>query len=68
MAKGKMNWLDWTAIVLILVGAFNWGLVGAFNFNLVTWIFGAGNWIARAVYDLVGISALYSIYSLWIKK
>jgi uncharacterized protein len=61
---GKMKFLDWLAIVLLVIGGLNWGLVGAFNFNLVSWIFGAGLF-TRIVYGLVGISALYSIWTLY---
>ncbi len=56
----KLNWLDWVALVLVIVGGVNWGLV-AFNFNLVEAIFGVGT-ITTVVYGLVGLSALYMIY------
>jgi uncharacterized membrane protein YuzA (DUF378 family) len=48
--------LDWIAL--------NWGLVGAFNIDLVAAIFGAGSVIARLIYILVGLAALYLIYYL----
>ena len=54
--------LDWIALVLVIVGGVNWGLVGLFNFDLVATIFGSIFWLARVVYVLVGISALYMIY------
>ncbi|HTJ99226.1 MAG TPA: DUF378 domain-containing protein [Bordetella sp.] len=54
--------LDWIALVLAIIGGLNWGLVGAFNFDLVAAIFGAGSTIARLVYILVGLAALYLIY------
>jgi len=46
------------SLVLVLVGAFNWGLVGIFEFDLVAKIFGEMTLITRAVYSLVGISSL----------
>ena len=49
------------AYVLIIVGALNWGLVGAFNFDLVKQIFGDMTMLSRAVYILVGLSAIISI-------
>ncbi len=55
----KLNIADWIALVLLVVGGLNWGLVGFFNFNLVTWIFGDMTMISRIVYGLVGISAVY---------
>jgi hypothetical protein len=57
----KKNTLDWIALVLTIVGGLNWGFVGFFNWNLVEAIFGFGA-IARVVYSLVGLAALYLIY------
>ena len=54
--------IDWIALVLVIVGGLNWGLVGLFNFDVVATVFGSIFWLARAVYILVGISALYMIY------
>lgn len=56
--------LDWTALVLVIVGGLNWGLVGIFNFNLVDEIFGAMSTVSAIVYVLVGLSALYLIFSV----
>ncbi len=53
-----LNWLDWVAFVLVIIGGINWGLVGLFNYNLVDAIFGFGG-IARTIYVLVGLSAIY---------
>lgn len=46
------------AIVLLVIGALNWGLVGAFRINLVDRLLGKGSGLSRAVYVLVGIAAL----------
>ena len=59
----KINILDWVAIVLVIVGGLNWGLVGAFNFDLVATIFGAMSSLSRIVYVLVGLVAIYLIYT-----
>lgn len=64
MAK---NTLDWIVLVLIIIGALNWGLVGAFSFNLITTIFGASV-ITTIVYILVGIAGLYELRWLFGKK
>lgn len=53
------------ALVLVLVGALNWGLVGAFNFNLVDTIFGVMSITSKIVYSLVGISAIYGFFSFF---
>ncbi|MGI6019502.1 MAG: DUF378 domain-containing protein [Marvinbryantia sp.] len=51
--------LDYTALVIAVIGAINWGLIGLFRFDLVNWIFGDMSWISRIIYVLVGISGLY---------
>lgn len=56
-----MTVIDWIAAILLIVGGLNWGLVGLFNFNLVGAIFGVG-FIARLVYVLVGVAAVYMIF------
>ncbi|MDD3642004.1 MAG: DUF378 domain-containing protein [Candidatus Krumholzibacteria bacterium] len=60
----KLSALDWIALILIVVGGLNWGLVGLFRFNLVEAIFGGAPVIERIIYVLVGLSALYTIFIL----
>jgi uncharacterized membrane protein YuzA (DUF378 family) len=47
------------ALILVIVGALNWGLVGLLSFDLVAAIFGAMSVLSRIVYILVGIAAVY---------
>ena len=49
-----MKVVDKIALVLIVIGAINWGLVGIFQFNLVEAIFGNMTVITRIIYALVG--------------
>jgi uncharacterized membrane protein YuzA (DUF378 family) len=60
----KLSTIDWIALILVIVGGLNWGLVGIFDFNLVTTIFGSMPAISNIVFDLVGISAIYSLLLL----
>ncbi|MDQ3058758.1 MAG: DUF378 domain-containing protein [Pseudomonadota bacterium] len=53
--------LDWIALLLLIIGGLNWGLVGAFEFDLVARLFGEMSWVSRAIYILVGLAALYSL-------
>jgi len=53
-----MKTLKVIALVLVVVGALNWGLVGLFNFDLVAAIFGDMSVVSRVVYSLVGVSAV----------
>lgn len=59
----KFNAIDWVALALVIIGGLNWGLVGVFNFNLVDAIFGEMSTLSRIVYAIVGLSAVYLIYS-----
>jgi uncharacterized protein len=58
-----MKALNILAIILLIVGGLNWGLVGIFNFDLVATIFGLKfgqtSALSSAVYVLVGLAALY---------
>lgn len=58
----KMNALDYIAMILLIIGGLNWGLVGFFDYNLVDSIFGDGSTLSHVIYAIVGIAALYSIY------
>jgi uncharacterized membrane protein YuzA (DUF378 family) len=55
-----MKALNAIALILIIVGGINWGLVGLFDFNLVSAIFGIESWFTNLVYILVGLAAIYS--------
>lgn len=59
----KLNAADWLALVLVIVGGLNWGLVGAFEFNLVDTLFGDMSALSRIVYVLVGLSAVYLVFT-----
>ena len=59
----RLNSIDWVAYVLTIIGGLNWGLLGAFDFNLVDSIFGEGSALSRIIYILVGLSAVYLIYT-----
>lgn len=54
------NFIKYTSYILVLIGAINWGLIGFFNFDLVAAIFGPMSVLSRAVYSLVGLSAIVS--------
>ena len=54
--------VDLIALILVIVGGLNWGLIGLFNFDLVATIFGAGSMLSRIVYIVVGLASLYMIY------
>jgi uncharacterized membrane protein YuzA (DUF378 family) len=55
------NVIDKVAMLLVIVGGLNWGLVGVWNYDLVASMLGSGT-LGRAVYVLVGLSALWMAY------
>lgn len=63
-----MKIIDTIALVLIIIGAINWGLIGLFNFNLVDTIFGTMSIISRIIYILVGISGVWGIKLIFDKN
>ena len=60
-----MKIIDKLALVLIIIGAINWGLIGIFKFDLVATIFGEMSVVSRIVYGLVGLSGLWGIKLLF---
>ncbi len=56
-----MKVLDNIALILIIIGGLNWGLIGFFQFNLVDLIFGTYSIISRVIYALVGLSSIYGL-------
>ncbi len=60
-----MKVIDKIALVLIIIGAINWGLIAAFKFDLVALLFGEMTVLSRIVYGLVGISGLWGIKLLF---
>lgn len=64
----KENMVDKIAWILLIIGGLNWGLYGLVNLDLVAMLLGSIPILATIVYALVGLSAVYMIYSLLIKK
>ena len=57
-----MRTWNWIALILIIVGAINWGLVGFFRFDLITAIFnGSLYWVSRLIFAIIGIAGLYGL-------
>ena len=49
-------------LILVIIGAINWGLIGFFRYDLVSSIFG-GNLeiVSRIIFAIVGLAGLYAI-------
>lgn len=58
--------MDTLALILVIVGALNWGLIGLFQFDLIASIFGGmGSTISRVLYTLVGLAGIWGITLLF---
>ena len=58
--------IDKIALVLIIIGALNWGSIGIFGFDIVAFLFGGANSaLSRVVYTLVGLGAIWCISLLF---
>jgi uncharacterized membrane protein YuzA (DUF378 family) len=58
--------MDRLALLLVIIGALNWGLIGLFRFDLVAALLGGqASILSRIVYSLVGLAGAYSISLLF---
>jgi hypothetical protein len=59
-----MKALHSIAFILVIIGGLNWGLIGInAGWNVVGMIFGGVGWLLDLVYILVGLSALYLVFT-----
>lgn len=65
----KMTIINRIALILNIIGGLNWGLIGLFKFDLVAWICGGqDSVIARIIYCLVGLAAIWCISLLFMRS
>ncbi len=58
--------LDRLSLILIIVGALNWGSVGLFRFDLVAWLCGgADSVVARIIYTVIALAGIWCISLLF---
>ena len=58
--------LDKIALILVIVGALNWGGIGLFGFDTVAFLFGGQlSMLSRIIYALVGLAGLWCITLLF---
>ncbi|MBP3501206.1 MAG: DUF378 domain-containing protein [Clostridiales bacterium] len=61
-----MKIIDRIALILVIIGALNWGSVGLFGFDCVAFLFGGQmSTLSRIIYSLVGIAGLWCITLLF---
>ncbi len=58
--------LDKISLILVIIGALNWGSIGLFQFDIVSWIGGGqGALISRIIYTLVSLAGVWCISMLF---
>jgi uncharacterized membrane protein YuzA (DUF378 family) len=70
LRKGIYNdMLDRLALILVIIGAVNWGSIGLFQFDIVAWIFGGqAAIVSRIVYTLVALCGAWCISLLFRRR
>ena len=58
--------LDRISLILVVIGALNWGSIGLFQFDIVAWIFGGqGAILSRTIYTLVALAGIWCLSLLF---
>lgn len=63
-----MSIIQKIALIVTIIGAINWGLIGIFDFNLVTYLFGNGSVLSRAIYIIVFVTGLFNVALLFLRN
>lgn len=67
--KGVIKVFDKICLILVIIGALNWGLVGLFEFDLVAWAFGGATAIiSRIIYTIIALAGIWCISLLFREK
>jgi uncharacterized membrane protein YuzA (DUF378 family) len=64
MNCSKSKFLDQLALILVIVGALNWGILVVFNRELIMGILRLGSDIANVIYVVVAVSGLWCLFSI----
>ena len=58
--------LDKISLILVIIGAINWGSIGLFQFDIVAWMFGGqAAIVSRIIYTLVALAGIWCISMLF---
>ncbi len=62
----RRDYMDTLSLILLIIGALNWGLIGIFQFDLVAAIFGGmSTMVSRIIYTIVGLAGIWGITLLF---
>jgi uncharacterized protein len=57
--KFTLRIIHWLAIILVILGALNWGMIGFFKIDIITWLFGRPG--GRVFFAIVGVAGVWCI-------
>ena len=58
--------MDRISLLLVIVGALNWGSIGLFRFDLVSWLCGGqDSVIARVIYTVIALAGIWCVSLLF---
>ncbi len=58
--------MDRISLILVIIGALNWGGIGLFGFDTVAYLFGGQNaTVSRVIYTLVGLAGVWCVSLLF---
>ena len=63
----KVNCLDWLALLLVIIGAINWGIMGILQKDLIIGIIGLGWSISRIIYIVFGVAGIWTLFFIFPK-
>lgn len=64
----KNNVFDLIAVIILIIGGLNWGLIGLFEWNFIGSVFGYTTTFSRTLYSIVGFAAIYKIFCFYGEK
>lgn len=66
---GDEKMIDKISLILVIIGAINWGSIGLFKFDIVGWIFGGqGAIVSRIIFTVVALAGIWCISMLFRDK
>lgn len=66
---GDEEMIDKISLILVIIGAINWGSIGLFKFDIVGWIFGGqGAIVSRIIFTIVALAGIWCISMLFRDK
>lgn len=62
LKKERLSDMNVIALILVIIGAINWGSIGLFGIDIVASLFGGQlSVMSRIIFTLVGLAGLWSI-------